>query len=79
MPKGKGALDPSRERGGLEARLGLDGLDVVGAVRGRLVLGLGLFYATSKRDLLRRGCGLPSRTLRRLLLSRDNSLTSLSF
>ena len=38
--QGEGALNPSRERGGLEARLGLDGLDVVGAVRGRLVLGL---------------------------------------
>ena len=39
--QGKGALDPSRERGGgLEAHLGLDGLDVVGALRGRLVLGL---------------------------------------
>ena len=41
MPKGKGRLDAtSAEARDLEARLGLDGLDVVGAVRGRLVLGL---------------------------------------
>ena len=45
--QGKGALNPSKgaREGLVEARLGLDGLDVVGAVR-RLVLGLlvlGLF------------------------------------
>ena len=41
MPKGEGSARPRRERGGLYDRLGLDGLDVgVGAVRGRLVLGL---------------------------------------
>ena len=40
--QGKGALNPSKgaREGLVEARLGLDGLDVVGAVRGRLVLGL---------------------------------------
>ena len=39
--QGKGALNPSKgaREGLVEARLGLDGLDVVGAVR-RLVLGL---------------------------------------
>ena len=39
MPRGRERSTRRRERGGLEARLGLDGLDVVGAVR-RLVLGL---------------------------------------
>ena len=39
--QGEGALNPSKgAREGLEARLGLDGLDVVGAVVGRLILGL---------------------------------------
>ena len=39
--QGEGSAQPVEgSAGGLEARLGLDGLDVVGAVRGRLVLGL---------------------------------------
>ena len=40
MPRGRERSTRRRERGGLEARLGLDGLDVVGAVVGRLILGL---------------------------------------
>ena len=39
VPRGRGALDREGSAG-VERRLGLDGLDVFGAVRGRLVLGL---------------------------------------
>ena len=40
MPRGRERSTRRGSAGGLEARLGLDGLDVVGAVRRRLVLGL---------------------------------------
>ena len=67
-------------------RLGLDGLDVVGAVRGRLVLGLLYVFLchVSKAGFTEAWLWLPSRTLRRLLLRgliitrRDDSSTSVS-
>ena len=52
---GEGSASTARERGGLYDRLGLDGLDFVGAVRrGRLVLGLLVLHGVDHLIISRR-------------------------